>query len=201
MAIKVTKIFQRTDTNTAWYRQSDETATHFATEYEGQGVRTYITTPDEYTFTVTRFFVDQARYEQFITDSVMIVERIARANYNLENNIDESPALSEEVPFDFNQPMITMTKTFTRPSEAVEFYKMDEETLTHYRSIYINEARALTPLRVLSEDKLSLNVIQKFTTQADHDAFMADPVIIASANARTAYNTANGITESPVVVS
>ncbi len=98
--------------------------------------------------------------------------------------------------------MITVTRTFTRPNTTVPFFVGDKATVDHHISSVFQGANptVLSRSMTLSENKLVMTGTMTFVDQAAVTAFESDAVFSAWHTARSAYNVANGITESFAIV-
>ncbi len=91
--------------------------------------------------------------------------------------------------------MITKTTVLTRPSVAVDFPLAANPAL----QAHINQTYAGTPLKLLSrtqsisQDLLTLIIVQQFADQAALTEFENDPQWVAFVAERDAYAAANGI--------
>ncbi len=98
--------------------------------------------------------------------------------------------------------MIIVTRTFTRPNVNVPFFVGDKGTVDHHISTVFQGANptVLSRSMSLSEDRLALTGTMTFVNQAALTALESDAVFSAWHTARSAYNAANGITESFAII-
>lgn len=93
---------------------------------------------------------------------------------------------------------IKMIATTVRPNESAPFFAFTEEQRTHFTTVY-TETGKMTRSTEKSPDNLTKIVERTFATEADYEAYKADPVSQAVKAARDAYNQANGHTTTFVM--
>ena len=88
--------------------------------------------------------------------------------------------------------MTSMVISNTRPGTNVPFYAAPVEFVDYVQANYITPGR-LSVSAVFSEDGNTASLEFNFTTEADKEAYFADPVIQAEKAKKIAYNKENGI--------
>lgn len=88
--------------------------------------------------------------------------------------------------------MTSMVISNTRPGTNVSFYTAPVEFIDYVQTNYITPGR-LAVSAVFSEDGNTANLEFNFTTEADKEAYFADPIIQEEKAKKIAYNKANGI--------
>jgi hypothetical protein len=99
--------------------------------------------------------------------------------------------------------MIYKERTFTRPLIDIPWHGAiltTDEHRTHLNTTYMVTGKIIFKEKIESNDGLSFTVKYVFDTTASLSEYESDPVIIAYANARRAYNTSMGIVESDKIV-
>lgn len=97
---------------------------------------------------------------------------------------------------------ITLTKTTIRPSTDVEWYKTPESVLDYINSTYrFGKGQLLKTEFILSEDGLTLTMINTWSSPEDHAAFMADPIVAANMAAMKSYNVQHNIAANFGIIS
>jgi len=94
--------------------------------------------------------------------------------------------------------MITITRTETRPTLNVDWYRTPNSFITYIQKY--NDIRHRTVYGwTLSPDMLSRTHVVSYSSQADYDKFLADPVVMESIQTTTNYNNINNITEQKTI--
>lgn len=88
--------------------------------------------------------------------------------------------------------------TTVRPNTNVAFFAFTEEQRTYFTNAYESTGK-MTRNVEKSPDNLTKIVERTFATEADYEAYKADPVSQAAKAAREAYNQANGHTTTFVM--
>ena len=90
----------------------------------------------------------------------------------------------------------TKTLTMVRSNTSTAFYKPDDATIIHNRTVYTNGAVAklLGISSEISPDRLTLVVKNTFVSEAAYTEWAADSVNASNRTALDAYNAANTIT-------
>ena len=88
------------------------------------------------------------------------------------------------------------TITMVRSSASTAFYKPDDATIFHNRTVYTNGsvAKLLGISSEISADRLTLVVTNSFVSEEAANEFAADPINVNNRTANFAYAAANGIT-------
>ena len=99
--------------------------------------------------------------------------------------------------------MIYKERTFTRSLIDIPWHGViltTDEHRTHLNATYMVTGKIVFKERTESDDGLSFTVKYVFDTIESLREYEADPVIMAYATARRAYNTSMGIVESDKIV-
>lgn len=89
---------------------------------------------------------------------------------------------------------ITFTRTSIRPSVNTPWFQTPTSVLDHINSIYrLRDGDLLKTEIMLSDDQLTMSLINTWTTADAHTACLADPVIAANIAAMDAYNAQHNI--------
>jgi len=88
------------------------------------------------------------------------------------------------------------TLTMVRSSPSTAFYKPNDATISHNRTVYTNGsvAKLLGISSEISADRLTVVVKNTFVSEAAANEFAADPVNVDNRAACFAHAAANGIT-------
>lgn len=89
---------------------------------------------------------------------------------------------------------ITFTRTSIRPNVNVQWFQTPASVLEHINSTYrMRDGDLLKTEVMLSDDRLTMSVINTWTTAEAHSACLADPVVAANIAAMDAYNAQHNI--------
>lgn len=88
--------------------------------------------------------------------------------------------------------MTSMVISNTRPGTSVPFYQSSVEFVDYIQATYITPGR-LSVSAAFAEDGNTANLEFNFTTEADKEAYFADPLVQAEKAKKIAYNKENGI--------
>lgn len=98
--------------------------------------------------------------------------------------------------------MIVVTKTYTRPSTNVNYFvgnksNFDSNISNNYQS---GTPKIISRTQSMSNNLLTLTTTMSFINQAALTQYQADALVQAYESARSAHNSANGITETSSTV-
>ena len=95
---------------------------------------------------------------------------------------------------------IKLTRTFTRPSLAVEFWRAPAETKTYIEDNYVKTEKLLSVDRgIIDDSSLTSTIVYVFARITAFDEFIADANLAAVVHERNTYLAANGIANDYVV--
>lgn len=89
---------------------------------------------------------------------------------------------------------ITFTRTSIRPSADVPWFQPPQSVLDHINSTYrMRDGDLIKTEVMLSDDKLTMSLINTWKSVDAHAACMADPIVAANIAATDAYNAQHNI--------
>ena len=101
--------------------------------------------------------------------------------------------------------MMKYTRSFTRPSVDVHWWfnatlsVPKSVSITQMENAYYATGKCIAQNITASADNLTLTFVGLWATEADHDEYMADAILLTYRAARLEYNALHGITETPIV--
>lgn len=90
--------------------------------------------------------------------------------------------------------MFVITQRFQKPGPESAFYGVSESYRAHVKANYTDTGKLLSTDVNFDDETKTLIVVNRWTNQAAHEAFMQDPVVIQVRDERAAHNVENGIT-------
>lgn len=96
--------------------------------------------------------------------------------------------------------LITATRSFTRPSTSIAWYVNTADFQKFWDTTYVDSGLLLFRDKIISKDGLTMTITHVWSDQDSYDARMDNDTVKEFFALRTAYNTANGITEDTPVI-
>lgn len=93
--------------------------------------------------------------------------------------------------------MPTSIVIYTRPSNTVEFYRLDDTIKAYWKETYIDTGLVTMDTNVFGD---SMMTMVTYLNQEAFDAVQNDPILVANRAIRAQHNIDNGIQESVEVV-